>query len=511
MRILIHADGGARRGMGHLMRSVALAEEAGRRGHEVSWCGRWDESAAATLLRFGHHPDRLHRLAPDGLESSPVSLVAELAPDVLHIDSYDLAPTRERWAAGLVSATQDHPHGRRPADLVIDPNLGAQQRLATQPPEARWVLPGLDYVALRSAVRFARPRVPIAPTDVRRVLVVMGGTDAWGLSARVVTELAGAVRGREVTVVAPQAQHEAVRAAAGPHRVAVVPFTDELAALAVEQDLVVTAAGSSVWELCHLGVPMGVLCVSDNQEPGYEAVVATGAAIGLGRSADLGSGRVRRALSGVLDDPGPLRTAADRAFELVDGRGAWRTVSAWESAGRVVADRPTASTAVRLRDATRDDADLLLAWRNDPVTRQWSRSSAPVDRDTHQEWLRHTLTRPDRHLWLALSPDPIAVVRWDQRLGDHWEISITVAPHARGQHRAGAILEAAHAQLVATLRRVPVVLATIHDDNRASRGLFAGAGYLPFAPPDAQGFGQYARWPVRSGPTSAPSHGGRHA
>ena len=44
-------------------------------------------------------------------------------------------------------------------------------------------------------------------------------------------------------------------------------------------------AGTSVWELCCIGVPTAVAWVVDNQREGYDRVVGAGAAIGqIGRA-----------------------------------------------------------------------------------------------------------------------------------------------------------------------------------------------------------------------------------
>lgn len=508
MRVLLYADGGARRGLGHVMRTIALAEEAQRRGCDVQWCGVLDDAAVATLVRFGQRVDRVHRLQPADAEAGVLGLVDQIGVDVLHVDSYDLSEVSDRLTGQvLLSATQDHPSGVRRAHLIVDSNLGAESRLTAHPPEARWVLPGLDYAALRSSVRAARitrARRRDRRDRIKRVLVVMGGTDALGLTARVVEELKGVDRRLQVTAVAPADRHAEIRAAAGRHDLKAVPFAENLAGLAGDHDLVLTAAGTSLWELCHVGVPMAALCVVENQEPGYAAIVKAGAATGLGRSKDLGTGSVAAILADLIDRPNLAHKRASTASHLVDGLGAWRTVSAWQAASSRGMHHAAVSTGrpqhgVTLREATEGDAELLLDWRNDPSVRRWSLSSAEVALEDHRRWLAGSLQRSNCYLWLAVGPEPVGVVRWDERPMDHWEVSITLAPHTRGRGMAGPILAAAEQRLVDMLGRRPLLLATVHRDNPASRRLFHAAGYLPFAPEDERGFGTYAAWrqPVR--------------
>ena len=48
----------------------------------------------------------------------------DVAPDVIHLDTYE--PVRLDPAHALVSNVEDAHFGRRRADLVVDPNFGAE-------------------------------------------------------------------------------------------------------------------------------------------------------------------------------------------------------------------------------------------------------------------------------------------------------------------------------------------------------------------------------------------------
>jgi RimJ/RimL family protein N-acetyltransferase len=124
--------------------------------------------------------------------------------------------------------------------------------------------------------------------------------------------------------------------------------------------------------------------------------------------------------------------------------------------------------------ATEADSALLLAWRNDSQTRAWSRTTDPVSPADHETWLTRVLADPDRRLLVAeLDGKPVGTVRFD-RDGGAWEVSITVAPEARGRRLAVPILLAAERALApATVR------ANVHRDNAASLALFERAGYRP--------------------------------
>lgn len=131
------------------------------------------------------------------------------------------------------------------------------------------------------------------------------------------------------------------------------------------------------------------------------------------------------------------------------------------------------------RAAAMADADLLLRWRNDAETRSWSRSSAPVATDRHAAWLTAVLADPVRHLWvLERDGEPVATVRHDRIRQGRYEVSVTVAPHRRGEGLATEALAAAGQALARRDASPHVIEAHVQPDNAASLAVFRAAGYL---------------------------------
>jgi RimJ/RimL family protein N-acetyltransferase len=158
-----------------------------------------------------------------------------------------------------------------------------------------------------------------------------------------------------------------------------------------------------------------------------------------------------------------------------------------------VTDTGPATGPLRVRPATEDDAALLLAWRNDPGVRGWSRSSEEIPRSAHEAWLRTVLADPDRHLLVlvrAADGEPVATTRYD-RLGggsdrSRWEVSITVAPGMRGQGLGSATLQTSDSWLGRTEPALAEIVAHVLPRNTGSRILFERNGYRA-APSDEAG------------------------
>jgi RimJ/RimL family protein N-acetyltransferase len=148
---------------------------------------------------------------------------------------------------------------------------------------------------------------------------------------------------------------------------------------------------------------------------------------------------------------------------------------------------------VVLRPAVIEDAAMLLAWANDPVTRAASRRHDPIAAAGHRRWLERRLATPnDNRIWIGESAGvPIGVVRFERREPDAIEVSITVAPEARGRGLGRPLLEAGVAAAREAFGPVTIV-ADILPGNEASRRLFTGAGFERVIPEQSDRYGPQA-------------------
>lgn len=131
-----------------------------------------------------------------------------------------------------------------------------------------------------------------------------------------------------------------------------------------------------------------------------------------------------------------------------------------------------------MRPVILDDADVLLAWRNDPETRTASLNTDPVERASHVEWLMRTIEDSTRELYIGeREGTAIGTVRFDVESAVVSEVSITVAPAQRGRRFALPLLQAGLAAHAANASSESTVYARIREENAASRALFCAAGF----------------------------------
>jgi len=137
---------------------------------------------------------------------------------------------------------------------------------------------------------------------------------------------------------------------------------------------------------------------------------------------------------------------------------------------------------VTLREATLADADLVLALRNDPVTRRMSLGRRPVPRAVHEAWFH--LHRVDI-LVAKEGSKPVGVFRGEPSRRQEWgrssriraaDVSVTVAPGVRGRGAGRALIRrGTNAQFA---RGYDACVAVIRIENAASLRAFLRAGYV---------------------------------
>ncbi|MFI5036904.1 MAG: GNAT family N-acetyltransferase [Solirubrobacterales bacterium] len=179
--------------------------------------------------------------------------------------------------------------------------------------------------------------------------------------------------------------------------------------------------------------------------------------------------QLERFLAAVRDGSSPPVAAAE-ACQVLAVLDAARVSS---KDGRRVALAPP----VALRAVNHGDADRLRAWRNDPETRRWSRSSDEITPEQHAGWLGRALADPSTRLWIAESGGrSIGHVRVGPERSGIAEVHIALAPEARGQGLGTAVLTQAAAQALAE-PCVSLLYADVKPEHEASLRAFARAGF----------------------------------
>ncbi|MBB2924153.1 PseG/SpsG family protein [Cellulomonas cellasea] len=342
-RVLLRCDASRETGVGHVARALALAEHLRAGGGEAVLCGRFTGGWVERRLADA---DVATVPAVDD-ETALVRLAVDQGADAIHLDHYGPLGTSPTLLAAaedagvVVSNVADFGFGVRPSHLEVNPNVGAGPRGSGR---GAVELLGPRYAMVARRVVDARESrsAHVEPSDgPLRCVVVMGGTDPFGATGLAVELLASAAtRPVEATVVTPD--HDALAhrfgARQGGLALRFVGPVDDLAATLRDADLAVSAAGTTVLELCCIGVPSALVCVTENQRRGYEAAVGDGLALGLG-SPGAPAPDSRETLQGLVEDAALRRRLAVAGRAAVDGDGSSRVLAAVADAVRSRAGR----------------------------------------------------------------------------------------------------------------------------------------------------------------------------
>lgn len=492
MRVGIRVDASRAMSLGHLTRCLTLADALKARRAEIVFLSAPETAAWRGLVEARGHEIRFLALDSPGAAveggtahadwlpwdwraDAEATLAAIDAPlDWLIVDHYALEANWERALrarAARIMAIDDLADRPHDCDLLLDQNAQdeAEDRYAGLVPPAARRLVGPRYALLRP--QFAAARGRVRDGSVKRILVFMSTMDANGATLLALDALSGARLAAisvDVVIGSSSPHLDAIQArAAARGQTTVHVDAEDMAALCNAADLSIGSGGVAALERCCLGLPTIALSIAPNQEPGLANLGARGAVVLVGSLERCGSATLADATKALIEDPLLTMNMAAVAAALVDGRGAERVANRLLDYG----------SRLTLRAATMEDAELLLAWRNEPSIRAFFFDSRLVDMASHRKWLEEKLKSADHYHWIgALDGAPIGSIRFDIGEGKA-AVSILVAPEFQGRGLAAELLRRGEAALRTRRPDVKALIAKVLPGNAASRRLFAKADF----------------------------------
>lgn len=338
--ILIRADGNARIGAGHLMRCLTIAERIDRSRDQVLFvCADADSAAFAS-----ERGERAHVLGTDGsrpeaeLEKKDTGWRALV--DRLHqsgqtnrltvlVDSYYATNTylEKLKDFGRVFLLDDMGDRVCPVDGLINYNLYAEESMYEgkgKEGAARYYLGGA-YIPIRQ--QFLEARWTLR-RKAENILITTGGGDVENIAGRILEK-----------IWRPGLRFHLVSGGFNPHgteleqqakklgNVQIYRNVRDMAELMARCDLAVTAGGTTVYELCAVGVPIVCFSYAENQEKLARYIGNSGIG-GYGgmyhRDPEGTLEQITKQVQNLCEVEALRKRYSDNAGQLVDGRGAAR-------------------------------------------------------------------------------------------------------------------------------------------------------------------------------------------
>jgi len=483
--LLVRADADHVQGTGHVMRTLALAQEWKDRRGSFTYVGRI--RSESLHRRISEEGGEMQDLACDRDENRDRQVLLQRASshswaalDGYHFDVKDEGALRS-LGCRILSIDDSGARTHAASDLVLNQNLSAESAVYQRGPDTIR-LDGPRYVLLRRAFREGLRNLRERRTG--GILVMFGGSDPAGLTARTLSAFAKLKEPPPagVAICGPlDTDGENVRKAAAKlgegWSVEMNASDGAVSAAQSNAELAVAACGSTIWELAAFGVPTLALSVAENQTP----VLSSLAAIGVVADAGPGSSFREDELGARFDlfrrGADELRRMSQLGPAMVDGEGASRVVDAMLAL--------EGSTEPRIRAAGNHDAFLLWRWANDPATRAQSFQTGPIEWDDHRRWLAQRLGSEACRIYiLEWKTVPVGVVRYDRLEGFLARVSFSVDRDFRGRGFGLKLIEMSRPVASRDLS-VDVFEAETLPGNVPSRRVFRRAGF--FEQPSAGG------------------------
>lgn len=499
MKVAVRADASGTIGTGHLRRCLSLAAALVDLGAELCFVVRRHDDVAGHVMASAGYPVFWLPAAEAAVEfdvgapphaawaqvpwqrdgSETAAALKDFGPDWVIVDHYGFdAQWHDRvreYLSCAILAIDDL--GDRPlaADIVLDANAATSHadKYAGRVSSNVRMLTGPRFAPLSPVYRDA-PRY-VFSSQVRSLGVFLGGTDADGVSAKVVRSLRDDAGFRGAIEVVSTSGNPRLGELKAVCDAAVATLTIDLADLSAfytRHDLQIGAGGTSSYERCCLGVPTVAVVLAANQL----AVVPFLIELGVVRGAALPDVEATRLLPDLpalgsvvrelVDEPEQRRALSCNAARYVDGRGAQRVALV------MFADLLT------VRAATIGDSVLLHTWRNDPATRAVSINTGGIEYADHLRWLTGTLASSARKLFVAMvGTQPVGVIRFDLFDDDTCEVSLYVDPGLHGLGLGTRMLVAGEAAVMCVVRGTMQFHAQIVPGNGVSKKMFERVGY----------------------------------
>lgn len=352
--LYIRADGNTDIGMGHIMRCLSVAEAAAEFSPAFITA---DEGCQGMIEERGFRVIVLHTDYRDMMgETALLADLFDRDADVLLVDSYQVNRDYFLTLKKLVRVACFEDMGQPyPVNLLINYNIYAPKLvqnytpLRTDSTTAKTypdsVLLGVDYMPLRKA--FQEPSSYQVADSVTDVMVTTGGSDPYFAAA----SFADALIKDSVTGALLAERKLRLHLVSGPFN----QFADELKlryqsyegiiihenvkdmrGLLSDSDVVISATGSTIYEVSALGVPMIVFYFAENQRQGAEALGALTDIVNAGCFAEDAmavAGRVTQALTRCILDKSYRERLHQQEKKLIDGKGAMRIAGRLEALG----------------------------------------------------------------------------------------------------------------------------------------------------------------------------------
>lgn len=342
--ILFRADGNSVVGMGHVMRCFSIADAFRKEGERCLFVTA-DDKLQEVIKGHGYEHHILGTDYDQMISELPLlkSMVDSRGVDIVFVDSYYVTDEylRELWSfchrkGALLVYIDDVLAFPYPCDVLINYNIFAlREAYETLYANANIVVPefllGTDYTPLREEFQGLPDReVRLVGSDI---LISTGGADAEHIGLESLKNIMAHEEWKEYVfhfVIGGMNadKQEIYGLAEGQKNIRLHQGVKRMSELMQSCDVAISAAGSTLYELCSTQTPTLTYILADNQIPGAEGFEKKQILKCIGDVRNLGAQKLSEELLHgavlLLEDTVQRRAIAEKMKTVIDGKGADR-------------------------------------------------------------------------------------------------------------------------------------------------------------------------------------------
>ena len=310
-KYLFYIKAGSSAGLGHLRRSLAIASGLKEKGKSVCFLVKGDDTVIAILKKKGFKAFRFSRSAFGALK--PSTAVIDQKDDVS-------SEIKELHSKGTKTCLIDNAtKARLISDVVIYPVAHFDAKLNWKGFRGKKYV-GPEYFPLNKEFLKTRP----VKHKIFTILVTMGGSDPNGLTAKAAKALSSMDgRFKALIVIGPGFKKRNI---AEDKRFKIIRDPKNIAGLMASSDLAITAFGTTLYELAHMGIPALIISNFQGDEKDCLRFVKFRTAINLGYHEKVSAARISGTISKLMSAKKKLIKMSKNGKKLVDGKGAAKIV-----------------------------------------------------------------------------------------------------------------------------------------------------------------------------------------
>ena len=325
--IFIRADANKNIGVGHVMRCLSIARAFKERGQRVVFVTA-DHNADALIDDFEKICLDTNYTEMYQETDAMLRLTAEYSPDMLIVDSYFVTGQyfSKLRKAVKIAYIDDLNAEKWDVDYLINYNIFALSSDYSAYDDSETVLLlGPEYAPLRE--EFSVALITEKRNEVKDILVSAGGADPEGITEKLIDEVCrswGNIRFHFVVGM----MNPRIDSIRKKEKDNIILHINEkhMSDLMKNSDIAVSAAGSTLYELCSLGVPTVTYTLADNQLEAADKFDSLGIMINAGdcrNNPDFIPG-VAGILKELIGDIDKRMKMSHKMQTLVDGKGSSR-------------------------------------------------------------------------------------------------------------------------------------------------------------------------------------------